>query len=124
MILYIKRPTHKELDSKIKKALDAVKEGKIDLVERIPIIIDAFELGYNVADLQEILTEVLQTLRPEYYAGTLPPQKSYEIEIQGVELFAFRLFCQRFGCEVYVKFAVKDERMMLVSFHKHRASKG
>ena len=120
----MKRPTHKELDSKIKQALVAARKGMIDLVERVPIVIDAFELGYDVADLQQILTEVLQMLRREYYAGTSPPQKSYEIEIQGVELFAFRFFFQQFGCEMYVKFAIKDEKVMLVSFHKHRVNKG
>ena len=56
LILYMKRPTHKELDSKIKQALVAARKGMIDLVERVPIVIDAFELGYDVADLQQILT--------------------------------------------------------------------
>ncbi|MCX5851746.1 MAG: hypothetical protein NT072_06780 [Deltaproteobacteria bacterium] len=116
----MKRPTHKELDSKIKQALVAVRLGRVVLVEPEPIIIDAFELGYEMGDLQIILTEMLQTIRPDDYAGTLPPQKSYEDKIWGAELFAFRFFCSRFGCEVYVKFALKDEDLMLVSLHKHR----
>lgn len=116
----MKRPTHKELDSKIKQALVAVRLGRVVFVEPEPIVIDAFELGYEVENLQSILSEILQTIQPEDYAGTSPPQKSYEVEIRGAELFAFRFFCSRFGCEVYVKFALKDEDLMLVSLHKHR----
>ena len=120
-MIYMKRPSHKELYAKIRQAIQAVSEKKVTLLNSDVIASDALELGYLIGDeLLEILSELLNSIQPEHYAGTRPPQKSYEEEIQDLELFAFSLFMDRFNCEIYLKFALYDDELWIVSLHKSR----
>ena len=116
----MKRPSHKELTGKIGQARDAVSQGDIALVEPDIITIDAFELDYQVKDLQNVLYDVLGEVTPNDYVGKSPPEQSYEDKIKGSELFAFKWESRRFGCEVYLKFTLKDGILWLVSLHVHR----
>ena len=116
----MKRPSHKELTGKIRQAKQAVSQGHIDLLEPDIIAIDAFELGYLVKDVQNVLCDVLEEITPDDYAGKTPPEQSYEDKIKGSELFAFKWKSKRFGCEVYLKFTLKGDVMWLVSFHLPR----
>jgi len=69
------RPTEKGLFGKIKGAKVAVSEGKITIVEPLPIIIDAQELGYDIKELSLVLSELLEGYCPGCYAGGVPPHK-------------------------------------------------
>ncbi len=120
----MKRPSHKELTGKIGQARDAVLQGDIALVEPDIITIDAFELDYQVKDLQNVLYDVLGEVTPNDYVGKSPPEQSYEDKIKGSELFAFKWESRRFGCEVYLKFTLKNEILWLVSLHVHREIEG
>ena len=117
---YMNRPTHKELNSKILQAKNAASEGLISILEPIVIAADAIALGYLVAEIREVILEILDELNPNYYAGSYPPQKSYEEAIKGSEIFAFRWVSQRFGCDTYFKFALVQGRLWIISFHEHR----
>ncbi len=57
---------------------------------------------------------------PNHYAGQYPPQRSYEHDIEGYELLAFRWLSKTLGCRVYLKFTMKGKRMWLVSLHEDR----
>lgn len=119
----MKRPSRKELFQKIKVAKDAVSKGRVILLDdqEESIISDAFELGYDVEDeLLIILSDLLAQTKPENYQGGTPPQKSYEREIKGFELFAFKLRISSFDCEIYYKFTIRDDDLWLVSLHKDR----
>ena len=116
----MKRPSYRELNGKIRQASEAVSQGYINILEQVNIAEDASELGYRVADISDVLSDVLNEITPLDYVGKKPPERSYEDKIQDCELFAFRWKSQRFGCEVYLKFTLKDEVMWLVSFHVHR----
>jgi len=118
------RPSHRELTNKIRLAKEAVGENRIALVEPDIIAADALELGYLIQDISEVLSLVLKEITPHDYTGSRPPQKSYEDKIRGTELFAFRWESKRFGCETYLKFALKDDQIWLVSLHSHREGKG
>lgn len=121
MILNMKRPTHKELFNKIKQAISAIDGEGIYLVEPDAIVIDAIQLGYDIeTELNSILLELLKTAEPEHYAGTSPPQRSYEDEILDCELFAFKVPSNRFRCDIYVKYALKSSHFYLVSLHEDR----
>ncbi|MBW2038503.1 MAG: hypothetical protein JRI46_02750 [Deltaproteobacteria bacterium] len=116
----MKRPSHKELNNKIRQAREAVLEDRIGIVDPVSIAADALELGHLIEDIENVLYEVLNEITPPDYAGQRPPQRSYEDKIKDCELFAFRWVSKRLGCEVYLKFTLKDDKMWLVSFHQHR----
>jgi hypothetical protein len=58
---------------------------------------------------------ILQTNCVEVYATAFG---------SGKELFAFRWVSKRFGCNAYLKFALKEDNFYLVSLHQHRQKKG
>ncbi|MBN2568171.1 MAG: hypothetical protein JXB42_01950 [Deltaproteobacteria bacterium] len=114
------RPTYKELDKKISQAKEAISKDGIYILEPHVIAMDALELGYEIGNIKAVLLELLAGMTPQQYVGSYPPQKSYEEDILNCDLFAFKRDSKRFGCEVYVKYALKKEELWLVSFHQHR----
>ena len=115
------RPSNKELFGKLRDARAAVQHDNIFLIDQDVIAEDAIELDYNIGDeLLAVLAELLDETTVHHYAGTRPPQKSYEQEIEDVELFAFAVESRRFACRVYFKFALVEESLWLVSLHQDR----
>ena len=118
------RPSHKELYGKIRQAKKTVAEGKVLIVEQEAVAADALELEYLIeTELLDVLQELLEETNPVHYAGTRPPQRSYEREIEGLELFAFVVESLRFKCRVYFKFALAEGFFWLVSLHQDRSNK-
>lgn len=116
----MKRPSHKELTRKIAQAKKAVLHGCIKFVDPTIIASEALELGYLVKDITNILPEILDEIEPKNYAGTRPPQRSYENKIRDFDLFAFGWKSKYFGCELYLKFTLKEKVLWLVSLHPDR----
>ncbi|MBN2568255.1 MAG: hypothetical protein JXB42_02370 [Deltaproteobacteria bacterium] len=116
----MKRPSYKELYNKIAKAKEAISKERIYLLDQDVIIIHALELGYEVKEIDTVLLEHLEDITPQHYVGSYPPQKSYEEGILNHDLFAFKVVSKRFGCDVYIKYVLKDENVWLVSFHQDR----
>lgn len=84
------RPTHKELSNKLRKARELLEGGCIDILEPQVVLTDSFELGYSVQlEFKAIIEEILVLADFKNYAGSRPPQRSYETQIKGAELFAF-----------------------------------
>ncbi len=84
------RPSHKELNGKLKAALKSVHANRIVLLEPAVLVADAVELGYSIRDeLQIVLIDLLNSSSPEEYVGCRPPEKSYETKILDLELWAF-----------------------------------
>jgi hypothetical protein len=119
----VTRPSHKELERKIREAKSLAANGSIGVVEPDSIAADALELGYLLESLPDVVSEILHEVKAENYAGNRPPQRSYERDIIDCELFAFSWESKRFGCEIYLKFTIKDRTLWLVSLHEHRESK-
>jgi hypothetical protein len=69
------------------------------------------------------LAGLLDETTPKHYTGARPPQRSYEQEIDGLELFAFVVDSKRFKCRVYLKFALTEGLFWLVSLHENRPPK-
>ncbi len=118
------RPTHKELTRKIYQAIQAVSEGWIYILDPVVIACDAFELGYRVSDLQDLLIDALSKLSPKDYVGQKPREKSYEDRIRGSELFTFKAYSEMIGCNFYLKFALIDKFIWIVSLHEFESKGG
>jgi hypothetical protein len=117
----MQRPSTKELYKKLREAKAAVKKGMVLLLDQEVIACDAIELGYVVDDeLMEVVSALLEEATPGHYAGSRPPQKSYEKEIKGLELFALKINSSRFRCKVYFKFTLSGDYLWIVSLHRHR----
>jgi hypothetical protein len=118
--MFMGRPSHKEINRKIKQAKEAVSENQFSILNPVIIAADAIELGVDLQNISFILIDLLEEITPNHYAGQYPPQRSYEHDIEGYELLAFRWLSKTLGCRVYLKFTIKGKRMWLVSLHEDR----
>jgi len=116
----MKRPSYRELAGKLREAKGAALNGCLQFVEPAPIYADLLEIDVVIDDLAEIVPQALEEIKPADYAGTRPPQQSYEAAILKCELFAFVWSSGTFGCTMYLKFAVKERCLWIVSLHKDR----
>ena len=113
-------PSYKTVDGKIKQAIRAVECGKIYLLDQDVIAADLLDLGVEIGGISALLLEILQKISPRHYEGTHPPQKSYKAPILECELYAFVVELKSKGCFVYLKFAIKNNFLWLVSLHENR----
>ncbi len=116
------RPSHKELAKKLRHATALVTKGLVSILEPNVILADAMELGYSFKlEFYSLLLELLHLATPENYAGTRPPLRSYESKIQGADLYAFVIKSAHLGgIDVYLKFAVYNDVLVIVSLHEDR----
>jgi hypothetical protein len=115
------RSSYRELDRKLKQAREAAAEKRISLVDPDVILADLLDLDYLVGDLVKDLATIFREIKPNHYEGRRPPQKSYERGILGSELFAFRWSSRIFARDMYLKFAVREGVLWLVSLHRDRS---
>ena len=118
--MFMNRPSHKEINRKLKQAKEAVSENQFSILNPVIIAADAIELGVDLQNSSFILIDLLEEITPNHYAGQYPPQRSYEHDIEGYELLAFRWLSKTLGCRVYFKFTIKGNRIWLVSLHEDR----
>ncbi|MBW1898124.1 MAG: hypothetical protein JRI61_03600 [Deltaproteobacteria bacterium] len=114
------RPSIRELNNKIQISKKIVSVGTILIINSEVIAEDAAELGYLIAELKEVLLQIFEEIKPNHYVGKRPPQRSYETKIKNMELFAFKWKSRKFGCNTYIKFALKNNVFYLVSLHENR----
>jgi hypothetical protein len=116
----MKRPTYSEIQRKIKQAGEAIARNDFRVLKPSIVALDALELGIQIEEIDSVLVELLDEIKPGNYAGTYPPQRSYEDEISQRELFAFRWLSKRLGSMTYLKFAFEGRHLWLVSLHPDR----
>jgi hypothetical protein len=114
------RPTYSEIQRKIKQAGEAIARGEFRVLKPSIVALDSFELGIQIEGIDSVLIELLDEIKPGNYAGTYPPQRSYEDGILQRELFAFRWMSKRLGCMTYLKFAFEGSHLWIVSLHSDR----
>ena len=115
------RPSHKEISKKTAQAKSAIASGNISILNMLSLVADADELGYVIEDdLDGLLMELLGKSCLDNYAGTRPPQKAYQQEVQGAELFAFVIEKTSLNGPIYYKFSIVDDFMFLISLHRDR----
>jgi len=77
------RPSAKEINKKIREARAAIAEGRVAIFHQDVIAMDALELGYLIeSELPDVLLQLFYEISPAHYAGTRPPQRSYEKDIR------------------------------------------
>ena len=109
---------------KLRSAGHAVRKKRIRLLNLLSLTADSVEPDYGTAaDLDTVLAELLEETTPAHYTGSTPPQRSYEQDIQGLELFAFAVESSRFECRVCFKSALEEKILWLVSLHQDRPMK-
>jgi hypothetical protein len=116
----IKRPSYSEIQRKIKQAKESVFNDNLSILKPIVIAQDALDLGYSFEEIKAILIDLLDEITPGHYVGQSPPQRSYEDEIFQSELFAFQWESKSLGCKTYLKFALKEKTLWLISLHQGR----
>jgi hypothetical protein len=115
-----KDPSHKALTGKIREATKSVQSGHVRLLNPESIAADLLELNCEISEVKEVLSDLLKEITPGHYAGGRPPQRSYEADLGGNELYAFKIESKRLGCLVYFKFVLLDGYLWLVSLHENK----
>lgn len=110
------RPSPHEILSKVEKALEAVACGNKQIALPHHLTADFEDCGlYDEDDLWEKLPKLLDELKKanpiDCYAGWSPPQKSFEPELAGLELWEYHWDSEIMNCIIYLKFSIKiDQR--------------
>jgi hypothetical protein len=121
LILFFKRrPSHKELNKKIKQAKEVVSKRNINFIKKATIEAELLNFDILIDEFIPILLNLLNEITPDDYAGHRPPQKSYEDEIDNCDLFVFVWKSVKLKREIYLKFTIKDDLLWLINFHEER----
>ena len=120
------RPTHKELSNKLRKANELLINGNVDILEPKVILADSLELGYSFKlEFNTIVQKILDLATPGNYAGGRPPLRSYETRIKNADLFAFIVQLPILdNKDVYFKFALYQDVLVVVSLHEDKNQEG
>jgi len=119
------RPTPKEIINKVSEALLAIKAGRFQtpLTKHLSGDLDELQLD-DAAALPALLSDFLEEIKNagpnDCYAGTRPPQRSYEPELQKLELFAYAWHSPSFRKRMYLKFGLKNQCYIHVDCHEDR----
>jgi hypothetical protein len=120
----MERPSNRELYDRVSDALAAILAGKYQFLSK-HIAGDLEEL--EVTDEKELISLVAEGLREiraetpaKCWVGGRPPARSYEPELKKLELWAFSWRSEIFGCDMYLKFAIKRGVYMYVDCHGDR----
>lgn len=115
------RPSDGELDRKIKAAKTALESQSGLFANPSKAVGELNALDIEIPNqIWGLIRELLEEISPQDYAGTRPPQKSYEETIAGKELLAFCWHSKKLGQKMYIKFTLKDNRYYYLSLHKSK----
>lgn len=119
------RPSKREICNKVADALVALKGGRfqIGVTKHLAGDFEGMQLekAEDLPGLLIVLLEEIKALDPiKCYAGTRPPQRSYEPEIHQLELWAYCWQSHHLGKRMYLKFALKKEWYVYVDCHEDR----
>src|ERR1700690_435725 len=109
------RPSPREILSKVERALEAVTCGNKQIALSHHLAVDFEDSAlYDEDDLWEKLPKLLHELKNanpiDCYAGGCPPEKSFEPELAGLELWAYHWDSEVMNCRIYLKFSIKIGR--------------
>lgn len=116
------RPSPKELAQKFRQAGAALSNRRVLFVDSAKAIGELNDLDISTEAVWGLISELLEEITPNDYAGTRPPQKSYEKRIEGKELIAFSWISKKMKMKMYLKFVIKDDTFYYVSLHEDKYS--
>ncbi|MBT7825050.1 MAG: hypothetical protein HN600_00510 [Bacteroidetes bacterium] len=117
-MIHKKRPSYKELEKKLKSALECISEESYFILDITTFVKDLNEL--NCPNQSVTISEVINELTPEHYCGNRPPKRAYNMKISNCELYEFVINSSYTETSTYVKFAFKNDNLYIVSLHKDR----
>ncbi len=123
--MYPHRPSDRELDKKINEAKSVLRQQLGLFANFAKAVGELNELDMRDSDdIWQLIRGLLEEISPKDYAGGKPPQKSYEKAIANCELFAFCWWSKTLGKQMYIKFALRQNRYFYVSLHESRKQGG
>ncbi len=119
--MYATRPSARELTKVLQAAKVALEEGNGAFANFVKASSELEELDVaDHASFWKLIRAALEEITIDDYAGSKPPQKSYEKKIEDCELFAFCWRSTIFQKQMYIKFAVEKKWYFHVSLHETR----
>ena len=114
-------PTNEQRLDAIRQAIAKVSTNQWEPVDPWRLDRHLRLLGiYAQSEIVGALLAALAEVQPRDYRGDFPPEESYEDVCKGAPLFAFAWKSLSRGCPMYLKFALHESRVFIVSFHKQR----
>lgn len=119
------RPSRREIINKITEAIAAIQEGKKQIPFSKHFTQDQSDLGIeDTADLWPLLLMLLEEIKEsgpnDLYAGGRPPEKSYEVGLDGQELWAYSWDSTVMNSKMYLKFIIKKGYYFYMGCHKSK----
>lgn len=117
----MQRPTPKEIDKRLSEAKQSIEDRGLFFACPGKAVGELYALEVEgTLELKPLLICLLQEISILDYAGSRPPQRSYESSIANVELWAFSWSSALLNKEMYLKFAIKGGCFYYVSLHESR----
>lgn len=121
--MYNSRPSPREIYNKVRDALAAVKNG--NSIQALTKHISGDYAAMGVDDeaafwalLEQLLEEILDAGPGPHYVGGRPPQRSYECQLNRMELWAYAWDSILLGKTMYLKFCLIDNYYYHVDCHE------
>lgn len=116
------RPSDREIINKIGDAIIAIQAGKHAIPMSKHFASDQDDLGIeDTKDLWPLLLVFLEEIKVigalDCYVGGYPPFKSYEVEIEGKELWPYSWESKSMGKKMYIKFCLVKGYYFYVGCH-------
>lgn len=113
------RPNNKEIINKLKEISSLIRSGRRRVLKPLSFQSQLRSLDLTAAEMWDVILEIIPEIKPlEHYKGGRPPQRSYEDDIKDIELWAYSWTSVKFNNqEIYLKFAIQDGVVWIVSFH-------
>jgi hypothetical protein len=119
------RPSNREIYGKVADALVALRAGRFQFgpLKHLSGDLAGLQLA-SASELPDLLIVLLEEIQHEgpitRYAGTRPPQRSYEPQILNLELWAYSWHSPRLRKPMYLKYALKNQCYIHVDCHEDR----
>lgn len=117
----MKRPTPREIDTRLKEAVVALKNRYVIFsnLNKVPGELEKLSIG-DTDEVWELILQLMDEINIEHYAGGYPPQKNYEPFGKDCELWAFSWYSALLGRQMYLKFSIKEGMFYYVSLHESK----
>jgi len=119
------RPSRGEIIKKVTLAIKAIEGGNKAIPDSKHFTSDQDDLGIeDTKDLWPLLIALLEEVQEigafDCYVGGKPPQKSYEVAVEGKELWAYAWESESMGKRMYIKFCLVKDHYFYMGCHESK----